>query len=310
MRHSHLVLVFSMLMACADENRQSQATPAPTPTSPPLAVKQLRQFPVSESAEFWGASISPDGTALLLTDNGSGIRIYDLSTLKLRRSFPTYISVTAVAISPKGTHALMNGELGDEQGPILLDMTTGMPSRAFQGQKAAITCVAFTSDGANILAGAEDVRIWNAETGKEVQRHLLGESEQVLAATSIEGHPVAAVVRQPQEHRFDTRVRVLDLDNKKDLHAFSGPSCNQIDSVALVPEAHLVLLLYYRLIPSLGGLGPPGNHYFLQVRRLSDGKEVFDAELGYAANRIAVYPDGRRFLLAGRNVHEWQLRDK
>jgi hypothetical protein len=36
---------------------------------------------------------------------------------------------------------------------------------------------------------------------------------------------------------------------------------------------------------------------------------MFDKELSYLATRIVVYSDGRRFLVAGRSVHEWQLRD-
>jgi len=43
---------------------------------------------------------------------------------------------------------------------------------------------------------------------------------------------------------------------------------------------------------------------------MSDGKELFDIKLEYWGSRIVLHPDGRRFYVAGKDFHEWQLRDK
>src|ERR1043166_9692763 len=302
----YLSFVTGMLLGCDDE----KSSPPRAQDAPQLAVKELRKLPGIESTEFWSASIPADARTLFLSDNGQGIRAFDLTTSKEIQSLPTFISVTALAISPDGKQVLVNRGAGEKTGPILIDLGTRQALRTFDGQKEAITFVAFTPNEANVLAAAEDIRIWSKETGKEVQRHPLDEKERVRAAVSIDGRPVVAVVKHRENEKPDTSVRVLDLDNKKELFRFAGPQCNRIDSLALVPKDDVVVILYSRMANSLGGLGPPGWHAFLQVRRMSDGKEMFDAGLDYCSTSIAVYPDQSRFLLAGRNVYEWQLRDK
>ena len=81
----------------------------------------------------------------------------------------------AVAVSPDGK---LIASCGETDPVFLFDAESGKYLRWFDGPKTPPRAVAFSRCGKRLLAGGEDVRLWDVETGREMQR--MGEGSQGL----------------------------------------------------------------------------------------------------------------------------------
>jgi WD40 repeat protein len=131
--------------------------------------KLLKSFPSSPSWEPW----EPTNT-MMLSANGQwaavggwfgSVSLWDAETGQLLRRFPKQATaVTAIAISPKGSHLATVTE--DDTIIYLWDPRTGISLGSLTGHTGRVKTIAFSQDGKTLVSGGEDqsIRVWNLKT--------------------------------------------------------------------------------------------------------------------------------------------------
>jgi WD40 repeat protein/tRNA A-37 threonylcarbamoyl transferase component Bud32 len=131
-------------------------------------------------------------------------------------------------------------------------------------------CVAFSPDGTRLAnAGGEGVKVWDAQTGQELLS-LQGASWRV--AYSPDGKRIASVSN-------DTTVKVWDAQTGQELLAFKGHT-ELVYSVAFSPDGK-------RLVSTGGGA--------VKVWDAQSGQELLSLKaISYSPQGVAFSPDGKR----------------
>ncbi len=118
--------------------------------------------------------VNADGGRLYSLGLGTPLRCWDIADGKPRPAIEEGGPLRAFALSPDGgtVAASRGGAMVDEddRGSLALyDAVTGQRRAVCEGQRAPITALAFSSDGATLASGstrASDVWLWEAATGQ------------------------------------------------------------------------------------------------------------------------------------------------
>jgi WD40 repeat protein len=175
-------------------------------------------------------AFSPDGARVLSGSDDKTIKLWDVATGALLRTFAGHSDrVTSVAFSPDGTHVLS----GSWDGTKLWDVATGALLRSFQGHTGAVTSVAFSPDGTRVLSGSagnndKTLKLWDAATGA-LLRTFEGHSTGV---TSVAFSPDGTRVLSGS---YDKTLKVWDAATGALLRTFEGHT-EWVTSVAFSPD--------------------------------------------------------------------------
>jgi WD40 repeat protein/tetratricopeptide (TPR) repeat protein len=144
----------------------------PESVSPPVdaednQITEVRRFEGHDHATK-GIFFSPDGRELVTASHDRMLRVWAPSTGELLRGFELEFPTEGVVALPSGNQAVVFG-----QRLQLVDLETGTVVREFQGHDNNINRIAVSPDGRRLLSGSYDrsVRVWEIETGKELQRY-------------------------------------------------------------------------------------------------------------------------------------------
>jgi WD40 repeat protein len=159
---------------------------------------EVHQFNCRNFANL-SVSISPDDHQVLvgaqLVNSRGRAALFNLESGQLDREFPGFYSdVWHVDFSPDGSRALtthmalaeIDGLWDDPENCVvrLWDVITGMEVCLMRGHRSGVLCAAFSPDGKYVVSGSgpqhdtsgrfkeasdRSVRIWDAETGAELQ---------------------------------------------------------------------------------------------------------------------------------------------
>jgi WD40 repeat protein len=145
----------------------------------------------------------PGGRQLLSVCGDKHLRLWDWKTGALRQTIPCRESPEHAALSPDGKTLAV---AYDYQGGIgLWDVATWTETRQLHGHTAAVSCVAFSTDGQLLASTSEDgsARVWDLASGRqltEFRRH-------VGQVSWIQFHPSEKLVASGGE---DGTVRIWD----------------------------------------------------------------------------------------------------
>jgi RNA polymerase sigma factor (sigma-70 family) len=195
--------------------------------------------------------------------------------------------VASVAFSPDGKRlasASWDNTLG------LWDVATGRRLRTFRGHNDFVTCVLFTPEGRKLVsAGFDNIRVWDAETGKELRQfpHSGGVWQVAL---SPDGKSVAAlgptdVKRHIALWDIATGARAGELD-------FDG-NFDGAMSLAFSPDGKQLL---------------SGGDRVLRLFDVGTGKQRDLFGAGAQTRRLAFSPDGKTFAV-GRHDATARIHD-
>jgi RNA polymerase sigma factor (sigma-70 family) len=141
------------------------------------ALARLGTLRLRHGSPVTSVAFSPDSKLLATGSWDNVIRIWDAASGRsLRDIHPQEGWVWGVAFSPDGK---LLATAGDHRGKKvrLWDVATGKAVRAFEGHGDQIRGLSYAPDGKTIASASFDgtVRVWDAETGKELRQIAAGE---------------------------------------------------------------------------------------------------------------------------------------
>ncbi len=175
----------------------------------------------------WGVAFSPDGRRALSCGDDGYVRQWDVTTGKELWASPCQLHGSAlrdVAVSPDGRNALV--AVFDSTVRVL-DMQTGKELRRFEGHKAKVHGVTFSSDGKLALSASgtsfpyreqdNSIRLWEVATGKEIR---IFQGHQGWVRTAVFSPDDRLVLSAS----LDRTVRLWDAQTGEEVRRFHGHS--------------------------------------------------------------------------------------
>ena len=275
-------IVLSVLSPSARSQPDTQAEVTPT---------------VPHASIIGSIAFSPDGTRLASGDWNGFVKVWDVRTRQLLRTFEKNLyGVNAVAFSPSGNEVAVGGK--DYWSFKLVDAASGRTIRKFEGHEGEIHAVAFSPDGRLLAAGDGRglTKLWDIASGRLV-RDLAGHGQAVRAvAFTPDG-------RQVLTAGFDTSIIVWDVATGSVARHLTGSAIWRFAQklTGSGPERHEDVFISLAISPDGKWVasGSWGSIRNVKLWDLAQGKlvRVLDG-LSDSVQAVAFTPDGRHVVAA------------
>ena len=240
-----------------------------------------KEKPVAGWAGWINAiAFTPDGTRLLTCDSESTMVDWDVKTGEPQKTLFGGYSGTRAAFSADGTHILLNsrGTWG-----AIRDVATGKDILTNKtAQYDQFYSIALAPNGKRFATSNSDnvVRIWDAETGKEL--------------FALPGHkrPIYQMVFSPDSRRLvtaslDRTAKVWDVETGRELHTLTG-HLDEVWAARFSPDGKVIVT------GSIDGTG--------KVWNAETGLEIMAIPCHTGSvNALAFTPDSRQFVTGGND---------
>ena len=215
---------------------------------------EIRKF-AGHSDAVTSLAISSDGKDLLTGSDDNTARLWSLSSGQEIRRFVGHTGlVTSVAFSPDGTKLvtgstdasvrLWDANTGAEirqfighsqRQPVVFSEQLPGKIRTYEQRSGAVTSVAFSPDGAQLLTGGKDsiAILWEVSTGT-VLRRLLAPNKVTTVAFAPDGKRVLTGDK-------DGNVQIWDLSTGAQIGRLQGIHADSVSSLAMSPAGPYVL---------------------------------------------------------------------
>lgn len=236
LRHSHRVLSVAF---SPDSRTMASAGGAPNESDGESVVRLWDVSTGNETASFQQGgtakviAFSPDGTTLATGSTDDIVRLRDLSTGAVKRTFRApskpgdSFLIRCLSYSPDGRLLATNGTAGSVN---LWDVTTGQLRSTLTGDGQDATSAAFSPDGTLLAAGSLDhsVRMWSVATGHRTWT-LQGHKERVWTVVfSDDGKTLVSAGR-------DSIIKLWDVATGQARASLTGHT-DTVTWLALTPD--------------------------------------------------------------------------
>ncbi len=259
-------------------------------------------------------AFNPDATIGASSHDNGMVVLWDLTTGQEIRSWQAHEArINDVAFSPDGT---LLATASSDMTVILWEVATGEQVHLLEGHQDIVNSVDFNTDGSLLVSASgtssntqespdASLRLWNPETGEEVQV-IRGHSGAIFEAKFASGENDTWIVSGAGS--LDRTMRVWDITLEDDPSTepneqqifISNPHEGWVRSVDFSPDAQFVV----------SGVWDSVNSGTLRLYNISTGLET-RRYFGHTdvINSLFFLPDGKRMISAGndRTVRIWDL---
>jgi WD40 repeat protein len=196
------------------------------------ATGEPRGGPIEVPQPVYTAAWTADSNRLYLADSGKAIRVVDVATGKMLRTFAVDAEINplnySIALSPDERWCALSERVGTI---TVRDATTGSPFRTMGRLEGMAVNLVFSPDGTRLLGADEsgELKIWDVATGREIAAtHLAGVLIQVARfSANAKRLAVAGLAGQ----LLTGEVRILDVETARQIASLKGHSANVKDAV-------------------------------------------------------------------------------
>ena len=175
---------------------------------------------------------SPDDTILLTACLDGMLYLHDATTGKLRKKWLAHTQqIRAIEFFPSGDRILSGGY---DKLVKCWDVKTGEELYRCEGHDTWVQGLAISSDGKWFLSGSDDIRKWDAKTGKLLKNFV---APFMWGITSIELSPDNSKLASVA---YDGTLRIWDVGTGRELYRFGG-QVGWLWDVAFAPDGQNVL---------------------------------------------------------------------
>ncbi len=234
-----------------------------------------------------------DGNHLYLADSGKAIRVVDVATGKVIRTFPVDAEINPlrydIALSPDERWCANSGPAGTI---TVRDAQNGAPFRTMGKLEGSAGILAFGPDGSRLL-GADEygaLKIWEVATGREIAATRLSGVLIQVARFSADGKRVAVAGLVGQ--LLTGEVRILDAETAREVQSLRGHSANVKDAV---------------FSPDGGRLATASVDQTIRIWDLATGQEILKLSGDPKVYTVRFVAGGRRLIgaSADRTIRVW-----
>jgi WD40 repeat protein len=189
--------------------------------------------------------IDPDGKTAVSGSLDRTVKLWDLNSGKLRRTFAGDSGpIDSLAIDPNGQVVAS----GSRDGMIRIwDLDTGELLRSLPAS-SSVYSVAISPDGRRLVSGSENgaIKLWDLKTGEQLRTFRQFPNFRNLTRTlSMAANEVWSVTISPDGQRVassgsDELIRLWDLNTGKLLHIFDSQTAG-IPSVVFTPSGQTLV---------------------------------------------------------------------
>ncbi|HCF27228.1 MAG TPA: hypothetical protein DEV81_08500 [Cyanobacteria bacterium UBA11049] len=275
-------------------------------------------------------AISPDGQTLVSGSNDKTIKIWQLNTGKLIRSFKGDSgAISSVAISADGNFLAAGSHDTPKSNVKVWNLKTGNLIHTLLGHHKPVNSIAISPDAQILASASNKIKIWHLHKGDRlctlwhsytVNSAAISPDSSILASGSsdskirlwnplsgellrtLTGHSdeVKSVAISPDGQTLisgsaDTRIKIWRLSTGKLLHTLTGHSA-QVNSVAISPDGETLIS---------GSADTSIKIWCLNTAKL---KHTLTGHLD-AVNSVAISPDGQ-ILISGsadKTIKIWRV---
>jgi WD40 repeat protein/serine/threonine protein kinase len=260
------------------------------PIELPQAVDSRAASSADGVVQYFQAAWTADGKRLYLPDSGKTIRVVDVASGKVIRTFPADVE-TKGQISFNYFMTLCPNERWCAQscpgGTIQVrNAQTGALFRTLRGLGGVQRALVFSPDGTRLL-GADTsgtLKIWDMATGREIAATKLTDVSILVAQFSADGKRLA--VAGLLGRLVTGEVRILDAETARELWSLKG---------------HTLVLQDVVFSPDGLRLATTSHDHTVRLWDLTAGQEILKLVNSGYVDRLRFASDGRRLIGASRD---------
>jgi hypothetical protein len=220
-------------------------------------------------------AISPDGQTLVSGSNDKTIKIWQLNTGKLLRSFKGDSgAISSVAISTDGNFLIAGSHDTPKSNVKVWDLKAGNLIHTLLGHHKAVNCIAISPDAQILASASNKIKIWHLHKGDRL-------------CTLWHSYTVNSVAISPDNSilvsgSIDSKIRLWNPLTGELLCTLTGHS-DEVKSVAITPDGQTLIS------------GSADNT--LKIWHLNTGK-LLNTLTGHSAqvNSVAISPCGQTLI--------------